>query len=109
MNKSLNKYLNKKDSVDGYKFDSLAEAARYCELKLMIRAKVITDLEIHPKFSIDIAGMHVCTVIADFAYNDCTIGPVVEDVKGMDTVVSRLKRKLVEAVHGIKIKVVKTG
>ena len=106
--RAKNKFAAKKEFIDGYKFDSGAEAQRYRELVLMKKAKVITQLVVHPSFSIDIGPLHVCTVIADFKYMDCNIGLVAEDVKGHDTALSSLKRKLVEACHGIKIVVVKS-
>lgn len=45
-----NKYKNKKTQVDMYVFDSAKEAQRYRELKLLERAKQISDLELQPKF-----------------------------------------------------------
>lgn len=35
----MNKYKNKKITIDGHNFDSLKEAKRYQELKLLERAK----------------------------------------------------------------------
>ena len=44
------KYNARKITIDGITFDSLKEAARYKELKLLERAGEITDLELQPKF-----------------------------------------------------------
>lgn len=44
------KYGNRKVSLDGYEFDSQKEANRYCELKLLERAGMISDLKVHPVY-----------------------------------------------------------
>ena len=82
----------------------MAEGRRYSELKLMQRAGEISGLQCHPKFSLDVNGMHVCTYIADFAYIEARSGLwVVEDVKGIRTALYSLKKKLMRACHGIEV------
>ena len=104
------KYSAKKCIIDGIKFDSLAEGRHYSELKLRERAGEISDIEVHPEFKIEINGMPVCKVIADFRYWDIK-GETkrVEDVKGMDTALSKLKRKLVMACFGVYIEIIRKG
>ena len=46
----MNKYFNKKITVDGIKFDSKKEANRYNELKLLKRAGLIEELELQKTF-----------------------------------------------------------
>ena len=46
----MNKYRNKKIIVDDYIFDSIQESRRYKELKLLLRAGQIQDLELQPHF-----------------------------------------------------------
>lgn len=46
----MNKYRNKKVQVDMYVFDSIAESKRYKELKLLERAREISNLELQPHF-----------------------------------------------------------
>lgn len=41
---AYNKYKNRKVTVDGIKFDSMKEARRYKELKLLERGGAITGL-----------------------------------------------------------------
>ncbi len=93
-------------TVDGIVFASLAEARRYGELKLLEKGGHIRRLELQPVYTIEINGKHVCKVILDFRYfegHEC----VVEDVKGRDNALSRLKRKLVESAYpGTKIRLV---
>jgi hypothetical protein len=109
---SKSKYGNKKVVVDNIGFDSKREAARYNELKLMAGAGLISDLVCHPAYVIKINGIHICDVILDFRYYDLQkrvteSAIVIEDVKGKDNDLSRLKRKLVEAQYGFKVTLVK--
>ena len=97
--------------IDGVRFASKAEAERYCELRLLLRAGEIENLEMQPKYPITLNGIKIATYIADFRYVSRKQGPqgqdghvVVEDVKGTKTPVYRLKKKLVEALYsGVKI------
>ena len=98
----LNKYKNIKTKVDGIKFDSKAEAKRYIELKMLLKGKYITDLELQPKFElqpkyITNKGEHIRAIIykADFMYIENGI-TIVEDVKGVETKDFKLKKKMLE-------------
>jgi hypothetical protein len=104
-----NKYGAKRVEIDGYKFDSKREAERYQELKLLEKTTKLHLIEVHPKFEIEHNGVKICKVILDFWYCDNKDGGIFiyEDVKGMDTPVSRLKRKLVKAFYKIDVTVVK--
>lgn len=92
-------------------FPSKAELRRFAALRMEQRAGIITDLELQPSYTVVINGEKVCTYRADFKY---TRGEqrVIEDVKGTTNEkyldpVFKLKRKLVEAVHGISINIVR--
>ena len=103
-----NKYGAETTAVDNIKFDSKAEARRYGELKLLERAREIFDLQIHPRYKIFISSHFICDVELDFAYIDRRDGRRHhEDVKGKDTPMSKLKRKMVEAAHNIKVEIIK--
>tara|TARA_Y100001937_G_scaffold38322_1_gene54529 strand:+ start:689 stop:1063 length:375 start_codon:yes stop_codon:yes gene_type:complete len=107
------KFRNKKVSLDGYTFDSQAEAKHYkFTLKPRLEAGEISHLEIHPRIRCEVNGRKICDYLADFRYIDLTAnGPdgqvgcrVVEDVKGYKTDIYRLKKKLVEGLYpGTKI------
>lgn len=100
------KYGNVKVEVDGYVFDSKAEAHRYSELKILESAGLIKDLELQPVFLCEVNQRLVCKYIADFRYKtDNALGwkTVTEDVKGMKTREYRIKKKLVEALFNITI------
>lgn len=98
---AYNKYKNKKTIVDGIPFDSLKEARRYGELKLLVKGGVIKDLELQPVFELVPSQIHggktmrKVSYIADFMYKDIKRGvTVVEDVKGFKTDVYKIKKKL---------------
>lgn len=96
-----NKYNARKTIVDDITFASKREADRYRELKLMVSAKVIKDLELQPKYTLQPSFKSwgkthkAIGYIADFRYIENNTGAVVvEDVKGMKTRVFSLKEKL---------------
>lgn len=97
-----------KTEVDGIVFDSKAEAKRYMYLKHMQAAGKISGLRIHPKYPIEINGKYICEVELDFFYFDKEKRCIeYEDVKGVDTAISRLKRKLIKVTHDIDVTIIK--
>lgn len=102
------KYGNKKVSIDGKKFDSKAEGARYVELKRLQEGGVISGLKTQEAFALPVNGALICKYLADFVYVDVDGNRVVEDVKGGPvTPVYTLKKKLMKAIHGIEIQEVR--
>lgn len=104
------KYGNRKITVDGMTFDSKREYNRYCELKLMERGKVISNLQTQVEFELipsqRVNGRVVerpCKYKADFCYTE-NGKTVVEDTKGFRTKDYIIKRKLMLYVHGIQIR-----
>lgn len=99
------KYGNKKVTVDNIEFDSLAEARRYEQLKLMEQAGAISDLRLQPRYELqrgftDNEGVkhRAIVYVADFFYGE-RISPgvwrwIVEDVKGTITKEYAIKKKL---------------
>lgn len=122
----LNKYNNKKVTIDGETFDSKKEARRYSELKLLLMAGKIRDLERQVKYVLIPAQYDIqerygkrgqrlkdgrvllekeCAYIADFKYIDAESGElIIEDAKGMRTKDYIIKRKLMLSVYAIRIK-----
>ena len=97
------KYNNRVTEVDGIKFDSEREANRYCELKLLEQAGLITDLKLQPEFILQEGfrkrgkWYREIKYIADFRYKDIKNGEdIVEDVKGFKTKEFRMKEKMFE-------------
>lgn len=109
----MNKYRNKKVIVDGYEFDSIKESGRYKELKLLLITGQIKDLEIQPHFLLQESfkkngkTYRKIEYIADFKYieNGKTI---VEDVKGLQTDVFKIKHKLFEKKYpDLELRIIK--
>lgn len=99
------KYRNVPTVVDGIKFASKREAARYGELKLLVAADQISWLQCQVPYPIDVGGNRICRYVADFVY--CENGAiVVEDVKSPASItpVYKLKRKLMKALYNIEIR-----
>lgn len=102
------KYKSRKAWLDGILFDSKAEANRYAKLAVMQKAGFITDLKTHPLFKITVNGHNICSVELDFSYINTATGKLIyEDVKGKQTALSAIKKKLVEAVHAIDVDIIR--
>lgn len=117
----MSKYHSKKITRDGMTFDSLKEYRRFCELSLLEKAGIVTDLQRQVKFILipaqyepDTIGVRggvkrgklierECAYIADFQYAKDG-KTVVEDTKGFKTADYKIKRKLMLYIHGIRIK-----
>lgn len=114
------KYRSTKIVIDNITFDSAREANRYLELKYLLVAKQIEGLELQPKFPLNtIEGRPVlikskgypngrhATYFGDFKYFDNQKKEwIFEDVKGIDTPLSRHKRAHVEAQYLITINLI---
>lgn len=101
----------KRQTVDGFVFDSRREASRYRVLKALEGHGVIRDLRVHPRFPITIGGVEVryppdklgrqgrqMVYVADFQYVDDQGQVIIEDTKmqsGHRDPVYKLKRALV--------------
>lgn len=96
------KYRNVKTMVDGIEFDSKKEAARYQELKIMEKAGIISELKLQVVHDLSVNAVHVCKYIADFTYIRDN-RRVTEDVKGMKTIIYKMKKKLMKAIYNIEI------
>lgn len=103
-----NKYNAAGERIDGIWFASAAEGKRYLQLKSMVEHNMIDNLRCQVKLPCVVNNRLICTYIADFAYvviddRGTAVRSIWEDVKGMVTDVYRIKKKLVQAVHGIEI------
>lgn len=109
------KYNSVKVVIDGHEFDSKKEAKRYSELKLLLRARVISDLRLQVVYELAekvhlLAEKRAKPAIrykADFVYFDTEKGHlVVEDVKSPATrrlAAYRQKKHLMKSVLNIDI------
>lgn len=103
------KYRNKKAQIDGRVFDSKKEAARYLELRMLVFAGDIKELECQCEYLLIPANGKEkrCVYRADFRYKDSNGNIIVEDVKSTATrklSTYIMKRKLMLEKFGIKIK-----
>ena len=99
------KYHAKPITIDGIRFASRAECARYCELKMMADSGEIECFSLQPIYEL-YAGIKY---IADFQYiRKGYAFTTVEDVKGFKTPVFRLKMKMMKAKWpGLDIQIIK--
>lgn len=109
-----NKYRAKKVTVDGIKFDSKREAARYGELLLLEKAGKIRELKVHPTYKLENANGaikfksgRVAKYTPDFSYFEPGRGVVVEDVKGVMTQAANLRIAVFEHMRKLKVEIIK--
>lgn len=109
----MNKYRNKKVIVDGEEFDSKKEVNRYKELRLLERAGEISNLELQPRFLLQDKfkkngkTYRKIEYVADFKYIE-NGKKIVEDVKGIQTDVFKLKHKIFEKVYpDLELRIIK--
>lgn len=112
--KRRSKYGNRKTEVDGIVFDSKREAVRWRELQLLVRARKISCLsrqhvyELAP--SVRIVGEKrarpALRYVADFRYLE-NGKEIIEDVKGFETPVWRVKVHVLKALHNIDVRVIR--
>ncbi len=93
--------------VDEIRFSSKKEAKRYVELLIQQQAGEITDLELQPRFPLTVNGVLIGNYVADFRYKRLwefhEYDVIIEDVKGFKTDVYLLKKKIMEALYGVRI------
>lgn len=107
----MSKYNAQKTTVDGITYDSRKEAIRAQELRLMLRAGIISNLreqvpyELIPAQKNEYGKVIERAVIykADFVYGEKG-KTVVEDTKGVRTKEYVIKRKLMLYEYGIRIR-----
>lgn len=116
------KYHNRRVEYEGVVFDSLKEKRRYCQLQLMEKQGIISDLRLQVPYELlpaiyedEIVKLKTKTkvvkrcvqksvkYVADFVYKDRYEYEIVEDVKGQRTKEYILKKKMMRALLGITI------
>ena len=102
----MSKYHAKATIIDDIRFASKKEANRYCQLKLLERAKEITNLQLQVPYTLIPKSKYGRAIkyIADFTYINKEGKEVVEDTKGFKTDVYKLKKRLMAETYGINIK-----
>ncbi|AKG94553.1 hypothetical protein Shpa_42 [Paracoccus phage Shpa] len=109
--KGFRKFGNVPQEVDGIKFDSMKEAARWGALKLLENAGLIRDLKRQVRFPLEGRDGPIrfkpsnrpAVYVADFTYFDVPKGvQIIEDAKGYRTPEYKLKRAIL-AAQGVEI------
>jgi hypothetical protein len=125
------KYAAKPQTIDGLRFASKLEATRYQQLKLLEKTGHIRDLRTQIRFRLLDPFIHPKTgktvpevaYVADFVYYEPPLyykgvpwefdqpadgwRRVIEDCKGIETPVFRLKEKMFMARYGTTIRIVR--
>lgn len=102
--KRRHKYNAKPIIVDGIRFASKAEGRYYSALKLREKAGEVANVRMQEPFILSVNGKLITTYRADFVFHDLKENRErVVDVKGVQTDVFRIKKKLMRAIHGIEI------
>ena len=101
----MTKYHSKQVIVNGIKFQSKLEGTRYQQLLWLLNADEISDLKLQPEFQIFEGYIDSVTgekhksryYVGDFKYTDKkSHQTIVEDTKGIETDVFKLKWEMVQ-------------
>lgn len=104
----MNKYHNIKTVVDGITFHSKREAYYYIIFKRQEEIGQIENLKLQVPFKFMLNGKKMFIYKADFTFNYPNSNKLeVIDIKGVQTPVFKLKKKLIETQHGIIITILK--
>lgn len=100
MNKKFvnNKYRSKRQTYNGYSYDSKLEAGYAEQLDWMVKSGEVSNWERQHKISLDINGIHICNYYIDFKvyFTDGRIE--FHEVKGFETDLWKMKWKLTKAL-----------
>lgn len=98
------KYHNQPTEVEALRFDSKREARTWGMLTILQKAGQVRDLRRQVRYPLTCNGQVVAHYVADFVYFDLKLGhEVVADAKGVRTPVYLLKKRMMQACHGIDI------
>lgn len=107
MPRAASKYKNRQITIDGHKFPSHKEGKRYLQLKLLQANGEIRDLQLQVPFRCEVNGKLICKYLCDFVYEEYRHGKwtkILDDAKGFQTDIYKLKKKLILAIHGFEIR-----
>jgi len=93
------KYGARKTEYGGQMYDSAAEANRAAELDILKRCGKIQSWERQVSFPIVVNGRHVCKFVVDFRVIESPARNFLEEIKGVETAVYKLKLKLFRACY----------
>lgn len=102
------KYRNTPTNFEGHRFDSAAECDYYKHLMKLERAGEVLMILRQVPFHLTANSENIAKYVCDFQvfYKDRV---EFVDVKGLETDMFKLKKKLVESQYPVEIKIVKKG
>lgn len=108
--KRKNKYNNLLTEYNGVKYHSRLEAKYAALLDIRQKAKEVENIKRQERFPLEVNGEKIGTYVADFSFFDKVkkVNRVV-DIKGVETDLFKIKKKLMKAVHGIDVEIIKSG
>lgn len=93
-----NKYNSKKQTYNGYSYDSILEANYAKELDWLIKANLVKSWERQKKIELIVNGVHVGNYYVDFVVYYPEGHYEFHEVKGFETPLWRLKWKIAQAM-----------
>lgn len=94
------KWKNKPTIYDGIRFASIGEKDCYRDLRLIEKARQISNLRLQPRYKLVVNGELICIYVADFEFLEIkTNGIVAIEFKGYETEVYKLKAKLFKVLY----------
>lgn len=86
-------------TYNGIAYDSRREMQHAMELDLLLKTGVVTKIERQMWVPLVVDGHAICSIVVDFrvTYQDGRV--LYEEVKGFDTAIWKLKRKLFTALY----------
>ena len=88
-----------KTAYNGVLYDSKSEARYAAHLDILLDEGRIAKWERQVRVRLEIGGTLICAIVVDFLVWDLKNLPTYVEIKGFETPVWRLKRKLFEALH----------
>ena len=101
------KYNNKTVRNSYGYFQSVGEFKRYLYLLDQEKNGFIQGLKRQVRYPLAVRTEHICDYIADFVYMKDG-KEIVEDFKGFETDIFKIKKKLMKAVHKITLLITKS-
>jgi len=89
-----NKYNAIKVKPEDHTFDSKGEYGRFCELQILERARTISKLTVHPKYTLRVGDNAICRFVPDFEYEEEEKW-IVEDFKSTPTLTPTTRIKMI--------------
>ena len=107
--KPKSKYRNEPITIDGVRYDSKREATYILNLRLREKEGEVYGIELQKRYAlIGPDGLLITTYVADATFWDQKEKRFrIIDVKGVETAVFKIKKKLMKSLLGLDVEIVK--